>query len=126
MMILIGIGMMYLFSAATTFVKFNASEEALQEIYEWGLGTLSKITWDSFFPLIFAFILALVSFVILANRINVLSTGDNQARSLGENPVRLRVICFIIVSIHSGCDKCAIIVILIIIITILGVVFNSH
>ena len=106
MMILIGIGMMYLFSAATTFVKFNASEEALKEIYEWGLGTLSKITWDSFYPLVIAFVLALVAFTILANRINVLSTGDNLARSLGEDPVRLRVICFIIVSISTATAVC--------------------
>ena len=106
MMILIGIGMMYLFSAATTFVKFNASEEALQEIYEWGLGTLSKIEWDSIIPLIAAFVLAVVAFIILSNRINVLSAGDNMAKSLGEDPVRIRVICFILVSITTAVAVC--------------------
>jgi len=106
MMILIGIGMMYMFTAATTFVKFNASEEALQEIYEWGLGTLSKITWDSILPLIIAFALATVAFILLSNRINVLSAGDNMAKSLGENPVRLRVICFVLVSVTTAIAVC--------------------
>jgi len=106
MMILIGIGMMYLFSSATTFVKFNASEEALQEIYEWGLGTLSKVEWGSILPMLFAFVLTLIAFIILANRINVLSAGDNMSKSLGENPVRLRVLCFVIVSITTAIVVC--------------------
>lgn len=106
MMILIGIGMMYLFTAATTFVKFNASEEALQEIYEWGLGTLSKVEWDCIIPLIAAFTLAVVAFVVVSNKINVLSTGDNMAKSLGEDPVKLRVICFTLVSITTAVAVC--------------------
>jgi len=106
MMILIGIGMMYLFSASTTFIKFNASEEALQEIYEWSLGTLSKVTWDCILALIFAFILALVAFMIASNKINIVSTGDNMAKSLGENPVRIRVVCFVLVSITTAIAVC--------------------
>jgi ABC-type Fe3+-siderophore transport system permease subunit len=106
MMILIGIGMMYLFTAATTFVKFNASEEALQEIYEWSLGTLSKINWDSILPLAVAFVMALLVFMMVSNRINVLSAGDNMSRSLGENPIRLRVVCFVIVSVTTAIAVC--------------------
>ena len=41
MMILIGIAMMYVFNAFTTFIKFNAEAEQIHEIFEWSLGTLT-------------------------------------------------------------------------------------
>ena len=99
MMILVGIGMMYLFSSITTLIKFNASEEALHEIYIWGLGTLSKVNWTNVVPLVVTALIMIVSFTFLASKINILGSGDRVAQSLGVNPVVLRVICFSLVSI---------------------------
>ncbi len=99
MMILVGIGMMYLFSSITTLIKFNASEEALHEIYIWGLGTMSKINWTNVVPLVITALIMFIGFTVLANKINILSSGDNVAQSLGVNPVLLRVICFSMVSL---------------------------
>jgi iron complex transport system permease protein/cobaltochelatase CobN len=99
MMILVGIGMMYLFSSVTTLIKFNANEEALHEIYIWSLGTLSKVNWTNVVPLVATAIIIMVGFTFLATRINILASGDKVAQTLGINPVALRIVCFSLVSI---------------------------
>ena len=99
MMILIGVGMMYLFSSVTTLIKFNANEEALHEIYAWGLGTMSKIGWEDILPLTITAAFILLGFTFLAGRINVMMAGDKVCQSLGVNPVLMRIICFSMVSL---------------------------
>lgn len=106
MMILIGIALMYMFSAFTTFLKFNATDEALAEIFKWSLGTMAGTDWSSVAPVTLTFILLGVVMMILANRINVLSAGENMSTALGVDPVRLRVVCFIVVSIATAVAVC--------------------
>ena len=98
MMILVGIGMMYMFNAVTTLIKFNASEETLHEIYIWSLGTMSKVGWDDILPLFLATLLVFFGLTIMAGKINILMSGDKVCKSLGENPILIRIICFVIVS----------------------------
>lgn len=105
-MILIGIALMYVFSAFTTFIKFNAAEEELQEIYEWSLGTLSSTDWGSVATMVVMSIILIVGMVLLANKINIISSGDKEAVSLGESPVRIRVICFVLISIGTAVAVC--------------------
>lgn len=98
MMILIGIGMMYLFTSITTLIKFNASEEALQEIYIWSLGTLGKVSWESTIPLGLAAGFLFIFFLLVSKKINVIMAGDDICQTLGVNPFHLRIICFVVVS----------------------------
>lgn len=107
MMVLIGIGIMYMFNAFSTFIKFNADPDALQEIYEWGIGTLSTVIgWSFAIPLIAGTVIILIVGMILANHINVLASGDSMAKALGVRPVKTRVICFIAISVATGICVC--------------------
>ncbi len=106
MMVLVGIGMMYVFSAFTTLIKFNTDEESLQEIYIWSLGTLSKMEWSNVFPLCITALLVLLSFIVLSKKLNVLMSGDNISLSLGVNPIRLRIVSFVIVSLGVAICVC--------------------
>lgn len=106
MMILIGIGMMYLFSSITTFIKFNASDEKLEKIYIWSLGTLSETTWQELVPMLIATLVVFFGFLILASRINVMMAGDKVCLSLGVNPVHLRIACFLLVSMGVAVMVC--------------------
>ena len=106
MMVLIGIGMMYMFSSFSTFIKFNASDEDLQNIYEWSVGTLSDVGWDDMALLIVTGISTIVVFMLLARRINILNAGDKVAQSLGVNPVRLRVVSFVVLSMVVAVVVC--------------------
>lgn len=106
MMILIGIGMMYVFSSITTLIKFNADEEALQEIYIWSIGTLSKIGWEDILPLTVACLFIFFGFTYLAKTLNVLMAGDKVCQSLGVNPFLIRVISFVMVSFGVAIAVC--------------------
>lgn len=106
MMILIGIAVMYMFNAFTTFLKFNAEAQEIQEIYEWSLGTLSKVGWSDLLPLCAAAVVLLAVALVLARRIDVVSTGDNTAKALGENPTRVRLVCFVMISVATAVAVC--------------------
>lgn len=106
MMILIGIALMYIFNAITTFIKFNADPEQIAEIYEWSLGTLSAVDWDGVATLIAAAAASLLVLLVMANRINVLGTGDNPSVALGESPVRVKIVCFVVISMVTAVAVC--------------------
>ncbi len=106
MMILIGIGIMYMFSAFSTFIKFNASAEDLHRIYEWNVGTLSGVHWEAIYPLIFGTALIFAVGMLYANKINVMGSGDNMALALGVRPIMVRIVCFVVISISTGICVC--------------------
>lgn len=106
MMVLIGIAIMYMFNAFTTFVKFNAEAEQIHEIYEWSLGTLVNVDWSSLMTLVVTMAVLLIAMLLLSNRINVLGSGDRVATSLGENSVRVRLLCFTVISMATAVAVC--------------------
>lgn len=91
-MILIGIAVMYIFTAATTLLKVTASEASLADIYIWNVGTLGKASWDNIGFLAVACLVGVVIFQILARRLNVLVMCDQNAVTLGVDPKRTRLI----------------------------------
>ncbi len=106
MMVLVGIAMMYMFNAFTTFLKFNAEAEQLDEIYRWSLGTLTKTDWDAAFVLVPTFIALTVVLMIAVNSINVLGTGDKVATSLGVNSNLVRIGSFVLISAATSVAVC--------------------
>ena len=102
MMVLVGIATMYIFSASTMLIKYNAEDEIVQQIYEWSLGSLAKISWSSIPFLLAAFLILLIVGLILAKRIDVLSAGDNCAITLGVNPSVIRIGCLVLVSVCTA------------------------
>jgi iron complex transport system permease protein/cobaltochelatase CobN len=106
MMVLTGIGVMYLFVAATTLLKFTASPDNLAEIYTWGVGSIGKITWDNIPLLVGAMVFIIAASLFLSKSINVLTSGDNTAITLGVNPTLFRTICLVLVSVSVATVVC--------------------
>jgi len=102
MMILIGIAVMYVFTAMTTLLKLTASEDSLQDVYMWSVGTLGKSNWDNVWFMIAATAFGIFAFAILAKKINVMITSDSSAISLGVDPKRCRLLVLIIVSVVTA------------------------
>ena len=98
MLILIGIAMMYIFSSFTMVLKYNAEPEVLDQIIGWSIGSVSMAQWDSIPFLIIALIILLIMTVVYSGKLDVMSTGDNLATSLGADPKRTRLICMAVVS----------------------------
>ncbi|MBQ8373096.1 MAG: iron ABC transporter permease [Candidatus Methanomethylophilaceae archaeon] len=104
--ILIGIAVMYMFSAITSLLMVTASEESLAEVYTWNIGSLATVTWSSLpIPLI-ATVLG-ISFLMINNRtINTLIAGNNCAQSLGVNPKRTTLVLMVIISLMTASVVC--------------------
>lgn len=105
-MILIGLGVMYLFSAATTLLKYTADPKHIAQIYEWSVGSLASAGWNGFPILLAATIAMAVIFAFLYRKVNVLSTGENMSVALGVNPQNTRILVLIVVSLCTAAAVC--------------------
>lgn len=101
-MILIGIAVMYIFSAMTSLMMLYANSENLAEVYIWNVGTLGKATWDNISFLVAGALIAVILLIALSNKLNILSMKDNNIISLGEDPKKLRIIFLVIVSLVTA------------------------
>lgn len=101
-MILSGIAVMYIFNAFTTVFMLMADPEDLAAVYTWQVGTLGKSQWD-YIPVMFGVtVVGVIILQLLSNKINLLSTGDESAKSLGVDADKLRIFCLIIVSLVTA------------------------
>lgn len=105
-MVLIGIAIMYIFTATVTLLKYTCSDENLVTIYEWTVGTLGKSVWDFVPYLICAFAIIFTVMMLQSKNLNVLSSSDRSAMSLGVNPTRVRIICILTISVSTAIAVC--------------------
>jgi iron complex transport system permease protein len=90
-MVLTGMMVSSLFSAATSFIKLIAdTEEALPAITYWLMGSLASIRMSDIAFAGVPIAAGLVALLLLRWRINLLTLGDDEARSMGVNTARLR------------------------------------
>lgn len=101
-MILIGIAVMYVFSATTSLLMLTAEPDALAEVYIWNVGTLGKATWSNISFLIAAAISVILLLQLVAKKLNILVMSDEGATALGVNPRALRLYSLIIVSLTTS------------------------
>lgn len=100
--ILSGLAVMYLFNAMTTLLMLTADPNALAEAYTWQVGTLGLIKWE-YIPLMFAVVLVgCLILQLLASKINVLTSGDEGAKSLGVDADKLRLFSLFVVSLMAA------------------------
>jgi iron complex transport system permease protein len=92
-LILSGIMIASLFSAATSFIKMVADpQNQLPAITYWLMGSLSGATFDEIIFVFFPMALGLVPLFLLRWRVNILTLGDDEARTMGVNPTWIRMV----------------------------------
>lgn len=85
-LILAGMLVSSLFSSLVSLLKFVADPfEKLPEIVFWIMGSLSGVTYEKLARILPAYLAALAVLMALRWRLNVLSMGDEEARSFGLN-----------------------------------------
>jgi len=105
-LILAGVAISYAFSSLTSLLLVTTDSSTLATVYHWQVGTLSDVHWDSI-PLVL--IVQLVGFAILypmSNKINLMALDDKDAKSMGLDSERLRMICLVILSIMAAIIIC--------------------
>lgn len=101
-MILLGIGLVFLFQALLALIQYRASTEALQQIVFWSMGSMTRATWAG--NLVLALVLAVIIpiFGVLSWRLTALKLGDARAQAMGVNVARLRVIVLVLCSLLAA------------------------
>lgn len=92
-LVLAGMVVLSFFNALLMILKyFSDPYDELPSIVFWVMGSLSRVTWNNVFVMALFTFSGLVLFIILRFRLNILSLGDIQAKSLGMNPSFFRII----------------------------------
>lgn len=102
MMILVGIGVMYLFSSFSSLIRYRADPDAAQDIFTWTLGTMGRVTWDNVWFLIAVAVLTLAFGIVISRTLNALTSGDNLSKTLGINVRAFRTVCLVLVALVTG------------------------
>ncbi len=101
-LILAGTAVSYLFSSLTSILLVSTDEQTLSEVYRWQVGSLSDLSWDSVpLPLITC-VVGTVILMVLSNKLNLMSLEDKDARALGLDSEKLRLVCLIVLSFMAA------------------------
>jgi iron complex transport system permease protein len=91
-LILAGIAVSYLFNAFNTLLLVLTDAESLADIYIWQVGSVSEIFWADL-PLVVAVCIpCMICMALLSGKLNILNTGDDDARALGLNVDNLKTV----------------------------------
>lgn len=101
-MILTGVAIMFLFNSICQVILVSAPSETLADAYNWRVGTLSRIEWDSLPPMIIVDVIIISALWIISPKLDVMYSGDKPAQTMGVNPQRLRIVTLIMVSIMTA------------------------
>lgn len=98
-----GVTIGYIFSAATSFLIFASdSPEGARAVLFWLLGSLGSASWSAVASTAVAVTGCTVVLYLMATRFDALAVGDDTARTLGFAPTRWRVTALAVVSLCIG------------------------
>lgn len=101
-LVLAGIMVSSLFQAGTSFLKLVADpNEQLPQITYWLMGSLSGADWADVGFAVIPMAVGMIPLYLLRWRLNVLTMGDDEARTMGVDPGKLRlwvVVCATLVT----------------------------
>jgi iron complex transport system permease protein len=101
-LVLFGIALFFTFNALVAIMQFVASEQALQQLVFWTMGSLDRASWTTN-QLVGAAVVAVVPFSMSAAwKMTALRLGDERARSFGINVSRLRVWSLVRISVLTA------------------------
>ena len=100
--ILFGIALVFTFNALVSVMQFIASEDTLQGLVFWTLGSLARASWEKLAILLAAFVVLLPLSMRSSWKLTALRLGEDRAASFGIDVRRLRLTTLLRVSIISS------------------------
>jgi iron complex transport system permease protein len=101
-MVLLGIALVFLFQALLALLQYMASEQALQQVVFWSLGSLSKASWPKLGLTVLVIVATVPFFMRSSWQLTALRLGDERARALGVDVQRLRLMVLVGVSLLAA------------------------
>lgn len=90
-MVLAGVAMSSLFTAATTLVQYFAAEQELASMVYWSFGNMGRPVWKEIFIIAGVFVPSFTYFFFKRWDYNAMLSGDETARTLGVTTERIRI-----------------------------------
>lgn len=95
-LVLAGIMVSSLFQAGTSFIKLVADpSNQLPQITYWLMGSLSGARWSEIRFVVLPMLAGLIPLLLLRWQLNVVTMGDDEARAMGVNAPRIRLLIVI-------------------------------
>lgn len=95
-LVLAGIMVSSLFQSGTSFIKLVADpNNQLPQITFWLMGSLSGARWKEIGFVLVPMLVGLIPLLLLRWRLNVITMGDDEARAMGVNAPRIRLVIVI-------------------------------
>lgn len=100
--ILFGIALVFTFNALVSMLQFVASEDTLQGLVFWTMGSLTRASWEKVGILILILLLMMPLSFLSSWKLTALRLGEDRAISFGINVRRLRLITLLRISMLSA------------------------
>ncbi|MBU9829595.1 iron ABC transporter permease [Rahnella sp. FC061912-K] len=100
--VLFGIALVFTFNALVSLMQFIATEDTLQGLVFWTMGSLARASWVKLGVMMFAFLILLPWSMMSAWKLTALRLGEDRAVSFGIDVRRLRLGTLLRISILSA------------------------
>lgn len=101
-LVLFGIALVFTFNALVALLQFVATQEALQNLVFWSMGSVTRAGWNELALLAIVF-LCVTPFSLAASwKLTALRMGEERARSFGIDVARLRFLALLRISILAA------------------------
>lgn len=101
-LVLFGIALVFAFNAAVALLQFVATEQALQQLVFWSMGSLARATWPKIGIMALALAVTIPFCMRATWKLTALRLGEERALSFGIDANRLRDGALLRVSLLSG------------------------
>ncbi|MDO5747820.1 MAG: iron ABC transporter permease [Actinomycetaceae bacterium] len=101
-MVLMGIAIVFGFSAAVSLLQYAATTEAVSQIVFWTLGSLTRATWNHVIILGIVIAVSMPWWLIHQWDLTVMRMGETRAKALGVNTSTIRIISLIFISLLAA------------------------
>lgn len=98
-MVLAGIAVNYLFQATNQFLTYIADDAQRNIMSLWGMGSLSSLNWNGVCFLLIASLICLPLIFSRAWDLNLMTAGDESAKSMGVNAGHIRIFIMVVASL---------------------------
>ena len=105
-LILAGIALNYIFSAMSQLFKYFATEQELKEMSFWGSGDLGVFSWPELSLVLVVYLFCVPLLMLKSWDLNVMTAGDDTAKSLGVDTGRLRIVVMTVSSLLIASIVC--------------------
>ena len=102
-LILSGVATSYLFSSLTSLLLVTTASENLEQVYHWEVGKLTELGWTPVYVLLIVLIVGAGILWPMANKLNLMSLDDKDAKALGLDGRNLQIVCLVVLSLMTSC-----------------------